>query len=262
MTPPFATVSPSEHCPPPMGQPLRQQSLWGPAPGGHGHGAVPPQYPGTDGPVLGYPPPHPALPVPPADAGADFRRTVCGVRRGLFLLLLTLGGLTLMGIAIGVGVGVGINNQSRSSAAAAAAGTSSSTTPAATTTTTPTTTTLPPAANPAPSSTAPSPAATATSRSTCPGAANSQYQGSNGRMFLHLCGIDYSGKGQAQDIGSNVTTTFDECMESCANAKGCTGAGWGIMDGDGDEHTCWMKSSLNRSHTATPDWNFAVLLAT
>jgi hypothetical protein len=50
-------------------------------------------------------------------------------------------------------------------------------------------------------------------------------------------------------------------MDACATRSNCTGAGWGVMDGDtGGLHSCWMKTNLTKSHKATADWGFAVLL--
>lgn len=91
---------------------------------------------------------------------------------------------------------------------------------------------------------------------------NRQFLSSNGKKFLHLCGIDYAGGTEANDIGNATAATFKECMELCSKKTGCTGVGWGLeMDGQQDESTCWMKNGLNQSHTAIPRWNFAVVLA-
>jgi hypothetical protein len=94
-------------------QQQHQSTYWA-----HGeYEARPPQYSGAPGAVLGYPP---ALVVPSAEAAGPEER-ICGIRRGLFLLLLAVGGMVLMGIAIGVGVGVGLGNQSRNNVNAAPA---------------------------------------------------------------------------------------------------------------------------------------------
>lgn len=67
----------------------------------------PPQY--TPGTSTEYPS---ALEVPPVELPAPAEEgKICGIRRGLFLLLLGLGGLILLGIAVGVGVGVGLGSQ-------------------------------------------------------------------------------------------------------------------------------------------------------
>jgi len=74
--------------------------------------------------------------------------------------------------------------------------------------------------------------------------------------------VDYSGKGQADDLGSVKTTSMDLCMDACAKKASCTGCGWGVLDGDtGDAHSCWLKANLSNSHNATADWAFAVLLS-
>ncbi len=70
---------------------------------------VPPQYPGA---VAGY---TGALVAPPIEPGRNKEDRICGVRRGLFLLILAIGGLILLGVAVGVGVGVGLGSQNRNS---------------------------------------------------------------------------------------------------------------------------------------------------
>ncbi|KAK3996480.1 hypothetical protein QBC44DRAFT_148990 [Cladorrhinum sp. PSN332] len=208
-----------------------------------------PRYPGTpiDVPAT--------LEVPPIEDQSRSNGTICGIRRRLFLWLLGLVAIVLLAIAIGVGVGVGLGHQkqtaeqpiqssvtSNSSGISTATATSGVILPTATTHT----------------STAPS----ATATGSCPGMDNTQYYTSSGKKFLHLCGVDYSGQAEAINVGNATTATFKECVELCSKKTGCTGAGWGIgMDDRLNKPNCWMKSSLNQSHTATPQWNFAVLLA-
>lgn len=76
-----------------------------------------------------------------------------------------------------------------------------------------------------------------------------------------MCGVDYAGKDEANDIGSSKTKTFTLCMELCAKKVDCTGAGWGPSDSDPEQSICWMKNNLTKSHAAEPIWSFAVLLA-
>lgn len=64
-----------------------------------------PRYPGTPVDVPG------TLEVPPIEQQSRFEGTICGVRRGLFILLLGGGAIVLLAIAIGVGVGVGLSHQ-------------------------------------------------------------------------------------------------------------------------------------------------------
>lgn len=109
--------------------------------------------------------------------------------------------------------------------------------------------------------TKPTPSATATA-SSCLEASNTQYSASNGKTFLKLCNIDYSGANEATDIGSQKADTFERCIEQCAEDEDCTGAGWGPLKANQKYRgTCWMKKDLKRSHIATEDWHFAVLLA-
>ncbi|KAK4162519.1 hypothetical protein QBC43DRAFT_77043 [Cladorrhinum sp. PSN259] len=210
-----------------------------------------PRYPGTpiDIPAT--------LEVPPIDDHTKSQGTICGIRKRLFLWLLGIGAIVLLVIAIGVGVGVGLGHQKQTGdngtqpSAISNVSATSTTSSAASSFVLPTTTTQ--------TSTAPS----ATATGFCPGMDNTQYISSTGKKFLHLCGVDYSGKLEATEIGNATTTTFKDCMELCSKKTGCTGVGWGIETDEklNSKPNCWMKSGLNQSHSATPRWNFAVLLA-
>jgi len=105
------------------------------------------------------------------------------------------------------------------------------------------------------------PASTATIQ--CPQVNGTLYTDSwGGKRFRRVCGIDYSGEGEAVDIGNVKVGSLDAYIDACASTADCTGAGWGIIDGDtGPLHTCWMKTNLTKHHEARPDWGFAVLLA-
>lgn len=84
---------------------------------------------------------------------------------------------------------------------------------------------------------------------------------SGGKQFRRLCGLDYGGEGEAVDIDNVKTRNMDACIDACASEENCTGAGWGVIDGDkGATHSCWMKTNLTKSHKAPPDWGFAVLV--
>jgi hypothetical protein len=95
----------------------------------------------------------------------------------------------------------------------------------------------------------------------CPQVNGTIYTASTGgKRFRRMCGIDYGGQGEAVDIGNVKTRNMDACIDACASRANCTGAGWGIIKGDqGPTHSCWMKANLTKSHTATPEWGFAVL---
>ncbi|KAK3493068.1 uncharacterized protein B0T23DRAFT_155278 [Neurospora hispaniola] len=84
--------------------------------------------------------------------------------------------------------------------------------------------------------------------------------GSSSKKFQRLCGVDF-GKGEAADIGSVNTTSFNSCLDKCAEKQGCTGAGWGAITGDEEtHHTCWMKTNLTtKGHEAVDEWAFGVL---
>lgn len=95
----------------------------------------------------------------------------------------------------------------------------------------------------------------------CPGISSTQVRASNGKRFLHLCNLDYSGANEAIDIGNVKTSTFKECIEACSRRDDCQGAGWGPPNNVNKARgTCYMKRGLKTSHEATADWNFAVLL--
>ncbi|KAH7629669.1 hypothetical protein B0T09DRAFT_357370 [Sordaria sp. MPI-SDFR-AT-0083] len=84
--------------------------------------------------------------------------------------------------------------------------------------------------------------------------------GSTSKKFTRLCGVDF-GKGEAVDIGSVNTTSFNSCLDKCAQKQGCMGAGWGAIQGDEEtHHTCWMKTNLTtKGHKAVDEWAFGVL---
>ncbi|EAQ85555.1 hypothetical protein CHGG_09569 [Chaetomium globosum CBS 148.51] len=74
---------------------------------------------------------------------------------------------------------------------------------------------------------------------------------SGGKRFRRLCGVDYGGEGEAVDIGNVKTINLDACIDACASETNCTGAGWGVIEGDkGPTHSCWMKTNLTKSHKA------------
>ncbi|KAK8086802.1 hypothetical protein PG994_001776 [Apiospora phragmitis] len=192
---------------------------------------------------------------------------VCGLRRSrLYMLIGLLVGLILIAVAIGVGIGVGKNASGSSGAAGAvssgASSTSSdptSTSIATATTSLTSTTTATATASLTTSST--NPAATA-GKLDCPAANGTEYQvpGSNKR-FLRVCGVDYSGDSGGVDLKQVTTQSMLDCMTNCAGTYGCTGCGWGYMEGDsGYEHRCWLKSKLMKSHETDINWSFAVLL--
>lgn len=105
------------------------------------------------------------------------------------------------------------------------------------------------------------PTATSTTAANCPSGNNTVYSvpGSD-KKFLQLCGVDYSGKEEAVDLANVLTANMKECMDNCAGFTGCTACGWGVIDGDkGDDHRCWLKNDLGKSHKATSNWTFAIL---
>ncbi|KAK4150425.1 hypothetical protein C8A00DRAFT_18036 [Chaetomidium leptoderma] len=179
------------------------------------------------------------------------RRVALGVLAVIVLLLLAV---------IGLGAGLGVSqrdlHQVKGDLEVAQAVLSSVVTGAPTKIPAPTTTTTV-----APSATAaPSVAADVQ----CPKANGTIYTASTGgKRFRRLCGLDYGGEGEADDIGNVKTRNLDGCIDACASRGNCTGAGWGVIEGDkGPTHSCWMKTNLTKPHKATPDWGFAVLVPT
>ncbi|KAI1092254.1 hypothetical protein F5B19DRAFT_492681 [Rostrohypoxylon terebratum] len=206
--------------------------------------------------------------LPPLGAGQappDEKR-VFGLRRVQFWWLAALITLLLI-VAIGVGVGVGVGkgaSQSSTQAQAQAGAVSSS----SSTSSLPGSSASAAIGTPTTQSSSSTTKTSATSASTsnpegkidCPAANGTTYQvpGSN-KQFLRICGIDYSGN-EATDLRQVPTESMLDCMKNCAGTSGCTGCGWGYIQGDsGTQHTCWLKGGLKKSHEADVNWAFAIL---
>ncbi|KXX75058.1 hypothetical protein MMYC01_207768 [Madurella mycetomatis] len=116
---------------------------------------------------------------------------------------------------------------------------------------------------PTPASASSTASATTVADVQCPRANGTMYTARTGsKQFRRMCGIDYGGEGEAVDIGNVQTRSLDACIDACAARPSCTGAGWGVIDGDsGAMHSCWMKTNLTRFHRARDDWGFAVLVS-
>ncbi|KAH8172377.1 hypothetical protein LIA77_06632 [Sarocladium implicatum] len=193
--------------------------------------------------------------APPAPLPSKERK--CGMRRRTFWIVLAAV-LVAIVVAVGVGVGVGVGSSGGDSSSASEdkdSSGSNDTTESDTATS---------SSIPSSTSTSP-PRTTTTSRSSCPAANNTVYSvpGSD-KSFLRICGVDYSGEfggdRRAQDIGVVITKNMEDCIVNCAGYPGCTGCGWGIIQGDeSDEHRCWLKARLGESHVARPGWDFAIL---
>lgn len=179
------------------------------------------------------------------------RRTntmVCGIRRKIFWAIIAALAVIVVGLGIGLGVGLGVSmsNAQPNGGSSSPAKTTSSGTPTA-----------------SPTSSAPTSTSTAVIVNDCPSSNGTIYQvPRSDKKFLRLCGIEYSGPGEAVDIRYVLTSNMSDCMNNCAGTTGCTGCSWGHIDGDPpEEHRCWMKNNLARSHTAPrADWSFALLL--
>ncbi|KAM0452027.1 hypothetical protein ACHAPV_009751 [Trichoderma viride] len=181
--------------------------------------------------------------APPAPIPA--KGTICGVTTRLFWLIMAAIGL-FVAIAVGVGVGVGLSTKHK--AAVQPSPTTSSAPGSHTSTSTSSKTASPTESLPS-------------NLLGCPQANNTRYAvpGSE-KTFLLMCGIDYSGAGQAVEVGNLYTVDMEDCMANCATFPGCTGAGWGIIPGDaGSEHRCWLKGDLGEKPIPKPGWYFAIL---
>ncbi|KAI1801782.1 hypothetical protein F4811DRAFT_436978 [Daldinia bambusicola] len=210
------------------------------------------------------------VPAPRAPAGD---RRIVGLKKAQFWWLVALV-LLLFVVAIGVGVGVGVGrgaSQNSKEAAVAGAGpdaVSSSSLPstaADSSSSRPTNTASSVTSTSSPSKTRTSPSSTPTGNAAgkidCPAANGTTYQvpGSD-KQFLRICGIDY-GDTESTNLRQVPTESILDCMKNCAGTAGCTGCGWGYLEGDtGTQHTCWLKGNLKKPHDADINWAFAVLL--
>ncbi|KAI1463767.1 uncharacterized protein F4812DRAFT_230315 [Daldinia caldariorum] len=210
------------------------------------------------------------LPAPLHSRAPAEDKRIMGLKKAQFWWLIALISLLLV-VAIGVGVGVGVASQNSKEAAVAGAGpdaVSSSSSPSTTaessssmstnTASSATSTSSPSKTRTSPSST---PTGNAAGKIDCPAANGTTYQvpGSD-KQFLRICGIDYSDI-ESTNLRQVPTESILDCMKNCAGTAGCTGCGWGYIEGDtGTQHTCWLKGNLKKSHEADINWAFAILL--
>ncbi|KAI5924426.1 hypothetical protein F4810DRAFT_700759 [Camillea tinctor] len=158
------------------------------------------------------------FPIPPDGKTPRLEKRILGMRRPWFWTILAIV-IVLLIVAIGVGVGVGVSSRSSRGAVEAAPSSSPTTassaaisnSPATTSTTTTSTATATP---------------TVGAKIDCPAANGTTYQvpGSD-KTFLRICGIDYSGSGEATDIRQVPTEDMLDCMKNCAGTANCTGCG-------------------------------------
>ncbi|KAI0490328.1 hypothetical protein F4859DRAFT_457765 [Xylaria cf. heliscus] len=199
---------------------------------------------------------------PPNENESRGNKRILGLQRPWFWTVLGILGVIVV-VAIGVGVGVGVgakrstsSSKTESGVSPASDGTTGTSTPGMSALTTAT-------------SSSSSPAATRTSaanpdaRTSCPAINGTVYQvpGST-KKFLQLCGVDYGTEDGAVDIRNVYTDTAQDCIDNCAGTTGCTGCGWGFIEGDkGPPFRCWLKDNVDgKSHAANATWYFAVLL--
>ncbi|KAI1181157.1 hypothetical protein F4777DRAFT_4355 [Nemania sp. FL0916] len=196
---------------------------------------------------------------------------ILGFRKQWFWTILAIIAVIIV-VAVGVGVGVGTTRAAGGSKSASAVSPASDATGTAMPGAGSPTTAGVPAVPSSPSTTStntpatsssPAPVVTPEAVPGCPEINGTIYQvpGSTKR-FLQLCGLDHGKQDGAVDIRNVYTETADDCIDNCAGTNGCTGCGWGFIEGDkGPPYRCWLKSNVNpKSHSADPSWHFAMLL--
>ncbi|KAI0403969.1 hypothetical protein F4802DRAFT_268579 [Xylaria palmicola] len=193
-------------------------------------------------------------------------RRIFGLKRLWFWTLLAITGVIIV-VAVGIGVGVGTTRADSSSKSASGDGPASDATDSSSTGTQgaggiPIVTTSPsPTSTPAP--TGPSTEMPLATAGACPQVNGTVYDvpGSTVR-FIQLCGVDYGQVDGAVDIRNVYTDTAEDCIDNCAGTTGCTGCGWGFIEGDeGPPFRCWLKYNVSGTpHAADRTWYFAVLL--
>ncbi|KAG6031072.1 hypothetical protein E4U41_007709 [Claviceps citrina] len=171
----------------------------------------------------------------------------CGIRKRLFWILVCLVAFVVVAAAVGVGVGLGVGTvkpteTSDQKSSTAASGPS----PPMSSTTTPSTSAQP----------------TQTLLELCPAANSTKFEIPQlNKTFLLICGVDYTGQGEAIDLGVVRTASMQDCILRCAGQPNCTGCGWGVIPEDaGGEHQCWLRGDLQKSRTVRSGWDFAILL--
>ncbi|KAI0397025.1 hypothetical protein F5Y17DRAFT_28839 [Xylariaceae sp. FL0594] len=199
-----------------------------------------------------------------SDSDKSDDRKILGLRRPWFWAVLTLV-IVLVLVIIGVGAGVGTAQHASSMSSNPNAGDGATSTSMSTASTSAPTTTTTTASSkitnevPRPTN-SPEPAGGVVTG--CPGANGTTYQvPGTTKSFSRLCGVDYGKEDGAVDMENIPTLSVTECINSCAGTEGCTGCGWGFIQGDrGPQHRCWLKSDLTKSHAADESWAFALLL--
>ncbi|KAI0525608.1 hypothetical protein F5B22DRAFT_633682 [Xylaria bambusicola] len=195
------------------------------------------------------------IPQPSNEREQKNAKTILGLRRPWFWTILAII-IVIVFVAVGVGVG------SASGADSASDTTNTNTNIPATGMET--ATTSPPSTSTHITTTSTQrPMPTQEVKTSCPKVNGTVYEvpGST-KKFLQLCGIDYGKEDGAIDLRNVYTDTAEDCINNCAGTKGCTGCGWGFINGDhGPPFRCWLKSKVEgRPHDANTTWHFSVLL--
>ncbi|KAI0434602.1 hypothetical protein F5Y09DRAFT_236005 [Xylaria sp. FL1042] len=210
------------------------------------------------------------IPQPPNEGGQTNEKTILGLRRPWFWTLLAIIAVIII-VAVGVGLGVGLPRATNSSKSASAVGPASDASSTATTSTdapvagrmTAATSSVSSTSSRIPTTSTHAPGVTPGAKTSCPQINGTIYgvPGST-KKFLQLCGIDYGKQDGAIDIRNVYTDTAEDCIDNCAGTTGCTGCGWGFIEGDkGPPYRCWLKSNVDgKPHDADMTWHFSVLL--
>ncbi|KAI0540084.1 hypothetical protein GGR58DRAFT_185488 [Xylaria digitata] len=211
-------------------------------------------------------------PRPSSEGEPNDEKKILGLRRPWFWTLLAISAVVII-VAIGLGVGIGLtqrSNGSKSASANAIDPASDANNTGETSTDTLVTTGMATAtSSPSPTLTRVSttstrtPVPTSVLNMSCPDINGTVYNvpGST-KKFLRLCGIDYGKEDGAVDIRNVYTDSAEDCIDNCAGTTGCTGCGWGFIEGDkGPPYRCWLKRNVNgKSHNADMTWYFATLI--
>ncbi|KAK3380809.1 hypothetical protein B0H63DRAFT_560655 [Podospora didyma] len=211
-----------------------------------------------------YRPPYshtnPAASTAPSSSEVPIKRSIALI----FLAVTALLFLCVIGLSAGLGVSQRNLQQAKSDLSSVEAIVSAAVAEAAAAGDDKTTVYVTPTPTAAAPTTAVQTSPTATPTVDCPKSNGTFVTSATGnKRFQRLCGLDYGGNGEAIDIGSVKTLNMNDCIDACAAKANCTGAGWGILTGDKGlgPQPCWMKMNLTKSHNATSDWGFAILVS-
>ncbi|KAK7962929.1 uncharacterized protein PG986_003754 [Apiospora aurea] len=206
-------------------------------------------------------PPAAATQAPSHPAKGSPKGMILGMKRGLFVALMLLL-LLLIGLVIGLAAGLGVSQSNLHAKESELAAAKSSTFPTVFVTVSPAAT----ASGAKPTTTSSHPTGAADKYSCLSNGAtanNTQYTSTAAQSkykFTVYCGIDFGDQEGAKNLEAVNAISMPDCMDACARARDCQGAGWGTLgEANDDPHMCYMKTNLSKSHGADKGWTFAAL---